>query len=128
MREVISFYKDISTLELQKNYPRLTFGGTTRYKCRFYKYMEDEFHPVWHSLSVSKDSCEIKVNVRSYNIDCNDQLESTDFIWFTIKKSGDSLIAVCQLNSNIKFLLHGKPTKNMLSRIANNTLNLAMLN
>ena len=113
MTQLSTLQKNLDVNTLERNYKKLTFGGTTRYKCKAFRFMEDEFHPLWHTYSAKENSCEIKVNIKSFNIDCNDQLESSDYIWFDVVKSGEGLIAVCQLNKDIKFLLHGKPTKNM---------------
>ena len=107
------------------NYLKLTYGGTTRYKSKMYTFLEDEFHPLWDTFRVSDDYCELKVNIQVYNINCNDQLDSSDYIWFDVKASGDSVIAVCQLNSDIKFLLYGKPSTSLAKRIVEGTLNVS---
>ncbi len=123
MKKILNLKEPNIVNVLEKNYRKLTYGGSTRYKSKMYKFLEDEFHPLWHTFRVGDDYCELKVNNQVYNIECNDQLDCSDYIWFNVKASSDCVIAVCQLNSDIKFLLYGKPSTSLAKRIVEDTLN-----
>jgi len=104
---------DIDQLKrkLDRAYAIFSYGGCLRYQSGNYKFLQDEFHPLWHTLSKFNDHYELKVNIRTFNFEY-DQLESSDFIWFDMYIKTNYIEAVCQLNSKIKFLLLGeKDTK-----------------
>lgn len=116
-KKIFDLYADNAGAQLAEIYRRYSLGGTLRYKCKFFSALEDEFHPLWHTFSISDDGkCELKVNIRSFIKD-SDVWESSDFIWFDVKATRHYVEAVCQLNSKIRFLLMGQKGKLKLEQV-----------
>ena len=51
MKKILNLKEPNIVNVLEKNYRKLTYGGSTRYKSKMYKFLEDEFHPLWPSWS-----------------------------------------------------------------------------
>ena len=79
-------------------------GGTKRYQCTIYNFLEDEFHPLWNTFSKSDNSLELKVNIQSFSKELKN-LESSDYIWFDLKVKEKTVEAICQLNKDIRFVV-----------------------
>jgi hypothetical protein len=94
-----------STL-LDRHYRKYSYGGTTRYKCKAFEFLVDEFHPYWHTYRVGDTYCEMKVEIQSFDVNTG-QRESCDSIWFDVKATNTYVEAVCQLSSDIRFLIMG---------------------
>ena len=92
--------------KLERAYAIFSYGGCLRYQSGIYKFLQDEFHPLWHTLTKCDDHFELKVNIRTFNWEY-EQLESSDFIWFDVKIKSNYIEATCQLAPKIKFLILG---------------------
>lgn len=81
-----------------------SLGNTKRYQCKTFEYMEDEFHPLWHTFIKGSHSLEVKVNIKSFDKNSG-QLDSSDNIWFDLKVKKSSVEAVCQLYKQLRFVV-----------------------
>lgn len=100
----IDLTKSSDIYKLAELHRQQSFGGTKRYQCSEFHFLEDEFHPLWHTFIKGDKSLEIKVNIKNFNKELN-QLEGSDYIWFDLKVKEDSVEAICQLNKKIRFLV-----------------------
>lgn len=81
-----------------------SLGCTKRYQCNVFKFYEDEFHPLWHTFRKSHNALELKVNIRAFSKELK-KLEASDYIWFDLKVKDDCVLAICQLNRKIRFVV-----------------------
>jgi hypothetical protein len=120
MNNIFDTNGNIDLDKIQRAYNRYTYGGTTRYKSNAYVFLQDEFHPYWHTLKkVGDKHYELKVNIQTFNMGCNNQLDFSDSIWFDVYIKKAYIEAVCQLNSDICFLILGEINKKYSNMFAN---------
>jgi hypothetical protein len=109
----IDLTKSNDIYKLAELHRQQSFGGTKRYQCSAFHFLEDEFHPLWNTFIKGDKSLEVKVNIQSFNKELK-QRESSDYIWFDLKIKEDSVEAVCQLNKKIRFLVANDVCVNMI--------------
>lgn len=120
MNNIFDTNGNIDLDKIQRAYNRYSYGGTTRYKSNAYVFLQDEFHPYWHTLSkVSDKHYELKVNIKTFDLNFNNQLESSDSIWFNVYIKKTHIEAICQLSNQIRFLILGKVNKSYSNIIVN---------
>lgn len=81
-----------------------SLGGTQRYQCKTFTFLENEFHPLWHTFIKNDNSLEVKVNIQVFSKELK-QMEFSDFIWFDLKVKEDCVEAICQVNKKIRFVV-----------------------
>jgi len=103
--------------KLKRAYAIFSYGGHLRYQSGIYKYLQDEFHPQWNTLIKNSNRIEIKVECKTFCKE-TDQLESADFLWFDVSFKKNYVEAICQINSDIKFLILGKKGTKFYQKMA----------